>query len=152
MRPEEPDRMMRLSETKPVGDRVALWLTAAVVSGLYLAFLTLMGRSSVLVYSFALLALVAWPAVAPFAVRRLMKEQAYWPMFFSWGFYVLVLSYVIGHRLPFPRVVGYVNSHSWVLMGTFFALSVEAHHYLTGKRRKVRNSSPRENSAVTPTT
>ena len=136
---------MMAHESKSVLDYVLLVVVAVVAVVLVMLFLLLMGKSGVLAYSLALLALIVWPAVAPVAARRLIKEKVYWVLFHAWGTYVLVLAYVIGHRLPFPGVVGYINGHYMILLGVSYGLSVGAHNYLEGKRRKI-SRKPRQHA------
>ena len=134
-------------ESKSLLDHVSLLLAAVAV----IAFVVLLIQFSVIAYSFALLALIAWTMAAPYAVRQLIKLRAYSIVFNSWGIYVLVMAYVISHPLPYPHVVGYINSHTPLLLGISYVLSAMAQNYILENRRKARRKS-RQKTPVAPIT
>lgn len=124
--------MMMANESKSALDYVLLVVIAVIIVLLMVSFFLILPKSSGLAYSLALLALIVWPAVAPLAARRLIKEKVYWGLFHAWGIYVLLLAYVI-------------------FMGISYAISVGAHNYLKGKHRKISRKPRQQASATSPT-
>ena len=128
-------------ESKSILDYVSLVLAAIVVTIMALGFLWLLDKSNILAYALALLALVCWAVAAPVAAPWLIKNEVSWVLYLAWGSYVLLLAYVVGHRLPFPGFVGYINSHNQLVLGIIVGFSAVVHTYLMSKRRKKKGVS-----------